>query len=274
MPVYRGLTYEGYAEMEGVRSSDLKRLRESPLHYRYGKDDDTTSRGTLRAIHCLVLEPDTYPRCFATFDGTRRGKAYDDFTRDNEGKTILNAREAEEAANVAAAILRHAIAAELLAKATDRELTLTWNDPLTGLPCKARLDAWAPSIRTALDIKTYGTTDPRVVGRRVYQLGAHIQGAHYVEGARHALGQEDIDYLLIVAENKAPFDVGVFRLEPDHALSAGRMERDAMLGVLAECVATDRWPGRCGEIEALNLPAFAFGDDADDIITTDGDIHE
>lgn len=261
MPILRGLTYDQYDALPGVRSTDLKRMSASPLHYKHGVDNDTANRGVLRAIHCLVLEPDAFDRDFVIFDGVRRGKVYDNAVLANEGKTLLNPREAATARATANAILANTDARIILDKAGDREVTLTWRDRLTGLECKARLDAL--SIDTVTDIKTYGTTESRTVGRRAWSLGAHIQGAHYADGVMQVLGF-DPTVLLIVAEDKPPHDVAVFRMEPDAALAVGRSERERLMYRLAECIANDEWPGRHQGIQELDLPSFVMGDDDGD----------
>ena len=60
----------------------------------------------LRAVHALVLEPENFDRDFAVYEGkTRRGKAWDAFQIEHEGRTILNTREHGEAETIAAAVL-------------------------------------------------------------------------------------------------------------------------------------------------------------------------
>ena len=255
------MNYDEYAALPGIRFSRLKLIGRSPLHYRDHVDTDTTSRGMLRAIHGLALEPDTFDADFAIYTGkVRRGKAYDEFRAAHEGRTILNQREHDQAARVAGAILGHHIAGPLLSDGK-AEHSIQWVDGPTGIECKARLDFVAPGPMV-LDLKTYGTTDPRVIARRVVQLGAHVQAAHYVDGVAtiYDVPAADVRYLLICAEDKPPFDVAVVELEHDGARLAGRHTRAQWMARLVECRASDEWPGRCPEIVPLDLPDYAFPD--------------
>jgi hypothetical protein len=264
------MTYEEYDYLPGLRASGLKRLRESPLHYRAPpKETSTPARGMLRAIHCAVLEPETYSRDYAVFDGVRRGRNYDAFVARKRGATILNPREAGVVDAVAGHILRHPVAGPFFAGEGEAEVTIRWRHPGTGIGCKARLDRLTKDSagRPALvDLKSYGTTDERIVCSRVVQLGAHIQMAHYEEGLRIALGIEGARVLIVSAEVKQPYDVAVFVLERDAALLAGQIERERLMARLDECLREDRWPGRHEGIQPLPLPAWVAPDDGSDAV--------
>lgn len=263
-------TYEEYARMRGVRASRLKLMDQSPLHYLRGFDNETAERGKLRAIHALVLEPDTFTAQFAVFEGRRAGKAYEAFKAENAGKTILNPREFDNAREIAVAIMAHPVAGPLISAPGPTEETVLWQRD-GGLDCKARLDKliqyvdeasqWSdrPELWTIVDLKTYGTTDPRQIARRVVQLGAHIQFAHYREGVAvtRQIPEESIRCLMIVAEDKPPFDVAVVELTDDDALRIGWEKREELLAKVLECERSGKWPGRCPEIVPLELPLWA-----------------
>ncbi len=257
------MDYDTYDSLDAVRATRLKLLRDSPLHYRDHVDKDSASRGMLRAIHAAVLEPETFRRDFVVYDGRRAGKAFEAFAACNEDATILNVREHAQVGGVAAGILRHDLARELLAAPGRSEVVLRWDDPTTGIPCKARLDRYADD-GTLIDLKGYGTSDPRLIGRHVAKLGAHIQLAHYVAGLE-ALGMPHRRTLVISYETSPPFDVAIVELLADDALKVGRDERDRLLGLLAECQAANHWPGRCPDIVPLDLPDYLMPEmEADD----------
>jgi hypothetical protein len=252
-------TYAEYDALPGVRASRLKLMAASPLHYREKVDEQTTNRGMLRAIHALLLEPALFRHEFIVYDGIRRGEKYLSFAARHPGATILNLREIAQVQAVAQGILRHPVAGEILRMEGPTEETHTWTHEPTGLVCKARLDKRLDTPTTIVDLKTYGTSDPRIIGNRVAALGAHIQAAHYCEGLAATLGcdEREIRYLLIVAESSSPYDVAVVELDFDNALALGRTERDRLMARLAECERTNNWPGRCPEIVPLELPAWA-----------------
>lgn len=256
------MTYEEYAALPGIRASRLRKMAKSPLHYAEEPDADTANRGALRAIHCLVLEgAEAMARDFVVYDGRRAGKVYDAFVAEHPGKTILNPKECDEIAATARSYLRHPRASAIIRAATEREETITWTHPATGLACKARLD-----MRNGLevsDLKTYGTTQPHQIRSRAAQLFAHLQGAHYTEGLAIKLNVpvREITYRLLVAEGRTPWDVAVCCLQHDGALRVGAELRERLMGRIAECEAAKEWPGACPEEDDLDLPNWADPED-------------
>lgn len=261
MPVYPNLTYDEYAALPGERSSRLKLMGESPLHYIASDYNDTASRGMLRAIHCLVLEPHRFNDEFAvcTMRRDARMKAYQDFMAEHEGKTHLSETESASARNVADGYLRHEEIQALTQGKFDTELTLTWTHEPTRTPCKARLDFLRIDGTTATiaDLKSYGTTDPRMIAARIVRNGAHIQAAHYIEAVQANYPQvETIRYLIASAETKSPFDVAVVELT-EAARDIGTRIRADLLQRISEARKANKWPGRVPSIIPLDLPAYA-----------------
>ena len=262
------MKYHHYVALEGVRASDLKALRKSPLHCHEREDGD--SGRALRAMHALLLEPEVFDEDFVVFEGkARRGKAYEAFAAEHEGYTILNQREEEAARSVVEGVLRHPVARRLLNERGESEVTLTWTDPDTGLPCKGRLDRLAGGS-LIIDAKGYGTSDPREISRRVARLGAHVQLAHYRRGLELARGVRDARVMIISYETRPPYDVAVVELESD-ALAIGERERAKLMAQYAECLESGKWPGRCPEVVPLILPDWLSAELGDD---EDGDYEE
>lgn len=262
--IHPGLTYDEYARLPGWNWSVISKMASSPrhvLHALRNPGEDTASRIELRAIHALVLEPDRFAASFSVYDGRRTGKDYDAHRAAFPGTAVLNVREYDEAQATATAIREHPAVMPLLAHG-EAEVSITWTDPATGLPCKARMD-WL-NVREGLpywlDLKTYGTTDQRIVARKVVQMNAYGQMAHYA-AALEALGVPTPDCFLVVAEGKGAHDVAVFELDrgiPDGALHVGAQKRAELMTRLAECVAEDRWPGRYPGVVDLCLPPYAL----------------
>jgi hypothetical protein len=175
---------------------------------------------------------------------------------------------------MAAAVAAHPVAGPMLAAvpASHREHTVRWTDPPTGLPCKGRLDALlcpraGPDARyTVIDLKTVKSVHPREIARMAASMHWHAQAAHYAAGVREVYGLTDdqVDAVLIVMEQAAPHDVGVYRLTPDGALWAGETLRRTWLDRLAECLRADAWPGACLEEQELELPGWAYPDAAEE----------
>jgi len=247
-----------YFALPGVSASRLKLMRESPLHYATGyQGKPTAARAALHAQHCAILEPDVYAARYGVLTMRRGTKAHDAWLEEHPGVTDITQADHDRAQAIAAAVRAHPVAGGLLALGRP-EVALEWEDRRTGLACKGRLDWLTPD--TIVDCKGYGTTNPRQIARRVVQMGAHIQAAHYCDGVETVLGVTP-RYYVISYEQQPPWDVCV--VEFTDALAAGKMERDRLMDRVVECMASGRWPGRHEEIVDLVLPPWAWGEDED-----------
>lgn len=263
------IPYAEYAALPGVRASSLKLMHQSPKHYRYpAQDTDTPSRKLLRAIHCATLEPKRFLTDYCFYGGIRSGKAYATFVKEHTDVEILTRKEMDTAWEVSGAVHRHPLFAD--AEHITPECTIRWVHPSTGLQCKARLDAiihtdGAPTI--IADLKTYGSTEPRHVGRTVQNLLAHVQLAHYEEGYRLLTSSKyPLRCMLVVTEQKPPFDVAVFEAERDGgALDQGMALREELMLRIAECTVSGKWPGRYETIQPLVLPYLDAAEEEEDL---------
>lgn len=268
MPLFYDLPFAEYCKIDAWNWSAIKLLENgSPkhaLHARTHPSDDTAARGMLRAIHCLTLELHRFNEQFAVFDGHRRGKVFDAFAAENAGKTLLNPAEHAQAVATSWAIAAHEPARRLLSEGRP-EVTVTWTDEATGLPCKGRIDWLGPN--GIVDLKTLGTTNERQIGRLVASNLYHGQLAHYCAGL--AANGINVPAYLVVAEGKGAQDVAVFHVddgEPAGALCVGRKMRDKLMKRLAEAVRDNAWVGRHPTEQLLSLPLWAYDDAMDDLV--------
>ena len=277
MTIHHDIPFAEYRSLPGWNWSLIKLLETgSPKHVQHAltsPDEDTASRVLLRAVHALVLEPHNFGASFSVYDGRRdaRTAAYQQHLAEHPGTAVLSAKDHEAAQVAAAAILAHPFVREALSEGHP-EVTLTWDDEETGLPCKARLDWLASGL--FLDLKTLGTTHERHVARLVATNLYHGQLAHYAAGLRaHGI---DVPAYLVVAEGKGAQDVAVVSMSaasPGGAVHVGGLLRSKLMRKLADCVALDHWPGRHPEPHELCLPMWALPD-IDDEITDEDDTSE
>jgi len=255
-----------YAAIDAVNWSTLKALRESAMHYRHALEIPRADNMALmlgRALHTLVLEPDTFAEHFAIWEeGDRRGKEWAAFKEANDGRTILKASEIDEVVGMADAVRRHPLVQPYFDGA-EFEQTLEWHDTGSGLRCKARTDWTIQSRRLLLDLKSTRSIDGRTFGREAARFGYHMQLAHYRNGVHFAERWTPERVLIVAVEKAARYDVGVFEIDAD-SLQRADMEVADLLLRLANHRATDTWPGRYSEVQALQLPAWVYADDEDD----------
>ena len=282
------LPFAEYAAHPGVNASLLKAVSESPLHglaYTQGVGaEDTYSRQSLRAVHCLALEGErAFLAAFHVLPPgmTRRGSAWEAHKAfaAQTGRVCLTANEAELVTARARAVRRHAVAGRWLA---DRrrlvERMVVWVDKETGLVCKGRPDLvvidWQARHLIVADLKTWKSTRARQVSTQIGQQKAHLQLAHYVAGVIAALTAAGVDMdgwtteaVVIVVEDAPPHDVGVYTLsdppeegeEPEPGNRAGEKARRDALTRWAAALESGSYPGRCPDVERAILPRWADG---------------
>jgi len=254
---------DNYHTSPGVSWSRLKHLRESPIHYRHHLTNpvETTPAMVLgTATHLAVLEPERFESEVAVWTGgTRRGKVYDEWVAESEGKLQLREQDLPQILGMASATRNHPAAAELLRQGV-AETELRWTDERSGLECRGKVD-WLDLTRgILLDFKTTRSTSERALMRQVADMGYHCQMEHYRRGVEATTGVSPRVYIIAV-ESSAPYDVSVYELDdgvPDGALHVGGQILDDLLGRLAECVRLDEWPGRQPEVRNLCLPGWAL----------------
>lgn len=258
--------HDTYARIDAVNWSTLKALRESAMHYRHALEVPRTDNLALmqgRALHALVFEPDLFAEHFAIWEeGDRRGKEWQAFKEANSDKTILKAGEIDDVTAMADAVRRHPLVQPFFDGAAF-ESPIVWTDPTSGLKCKARTDWLIPKRRLLLDLKSTRSIDGRILGREAARFGYHLQMAHYRNGVRHGGGWTPEQVLIVAVEKAAPYDVGMFEIDAQTLDIADAGVTD-LLVQLAGHRATDTWPGRYSEIQALQLPAWIYSDDDED----------
>lgn len=237
------MTFDEYRAIQALNWSTFKRIDESPLSYRFHADnptESTTGQVMGRVLHSLVLTPnDDEP---AVWDGDRRGNAWKEFEAHNAGKPILRRVEFDAVRRKADAVLAHPQVRELLSVGVP-EVTRTWERD--GVRCKGRLDWSAPGV--IVDLKGAGplSTLERVAVANKW----HRQ----LEWYRYS--DPDAECYVIAVEDKAPHDVGVWRLSP-LLLDAARRANDLALEVYRRCVESGVWPGRMPEVVEMACPAW------------------
>ena len=177
------------------------------------------------------------------------------------GNVPLKRGPYDEIKAMAAKLTEHPMARALLNPDHGRpELSLFWNDRLTGVAKRARID-WlhqrAGGRTVAVDYKTTTSAHPDALAKTVNSFGYHIQGAWYLDGAQALdLGDDDTLFVLIFQERTPPYLVNCVQLDP-HALRTGRNLAGWATQIFADCTAADAWPGYGTDIDYVSLPPWA-----------------
>jgi hypothetical protein len=224
-------------------------------------DHPTTSRafdiGT--AVHTLVLGAGS-PIAVLEHESRRSRECREEEQQARaDGMTPVLAHEYAPIRAMADAVMAHPIARRIFEADGTAELSVRWDDPETGVPCRARPDwlTMAGSRHIIGDLKTALDASPRGFSRAVADHGYHQQDAWYRDGVRAAWGDPDPGFLLVVVEKSAPHLVAVY--EPDREARTIGADRNYRARCLyRDCTETGTWPGYPdSDITLLSLPTWA-----------------
>jgi len=254
------LDFATYRSLQAVSRSTLTTLlSKSPAHAKWELDhpkEQTPDMLLGQAVHCAVLEPDVFTTRFALrdLDGrTTEGKTQAATIKAN-GQVPMSRVDWQSVMGMARAVLDHPVATTMM-DAAKTELSLQWDD-VGGIPCKARLDAWAPG--QVWDLKSTQDARPSAFARTIFQMGYGIQAAFYLRGAA-ACGLKATEFRMVVVERDPPHGVYVYRLE-DAVLQASDILIDRALETWATCQKTGVYPSYSEAVTDIGLPSWAWKD--------------
>lgn len=283
--VYQSMPAMQYHALDGASNSRLTQLMRSPAHlkaYLSEPGKDTTALRIGRAAHSAILEPDDFDASFTLADRCQAIKK-DKEQCNNTGiafhsdlgwlcgvhakgapgefdqrRIIVPPGDYAMCVEMRDSVLASASARGLLAGDGDVELTLIWNDLVSGVRCKGRLDRYAPLVSSGciVDVKTTRDASRREFERSIFAHGYHRQGALYLEGAK-ANGLSAEHFVIIAVEKEPPYAVAVYRLT-EGAIDAGREQVAPLLARYAECVERNEWPSYPDEVQDIALPHYAW----------------
>ncbi len=260
--IHKNLTRADYdALKERENWSIVSEVETSLLHYRYRKSAPPQERAVFvrgSALHCLVFEPKRFWADYVVWQGTRRGKVWDDFEAKHAAQSILTSDEFAKVEGMAEALRAHKLVEPHLADGSP-EVSVLWTHQGDGfeMDCKSRLDWVAPTTGAILDIKTTSRgVGLRDFGRACADYGYHGQAAMYSDGFEAASGIR-LPYFLVAVEAEAPFDVCVYRVT-GLELEVGRAKYRSYLHRIAEARKANHWPGQSEEVRELSLPVWAL----------------
>ncbi len=252
--IHENVSFEEYLKIEAINASSLRHASRSMAHVRAALDglieSDTkkTRFGTL--VHTLALEPaslderyvmDPGPERFPTKDGAssenyRATKAFKDWAKEQLGRLIISAEELAQAKRCVEAVKIHPESAALFGEPGQSECTIVWEDPATGVRCKARID-WLTSV--IVDLKT--TQDASRFETSIMSWHYDVQAAFYRRGILAITG-ELRGVALVAVESEQPHGVRAAEVDPEEINRADMMINE-WLGKVRVCQESGVWSG-------------------------------
>lgn len=212
--------------------SSLKEFSKSPAHYvaYLNKKVEPTKEmlfGSL--VHCMLLTPSIFLDKFAVMPNIDRrttvGKqAYEDFTKQSEGKDVVTEQDYDDANNLVNKVISNQTIAEVIQNCDSFEKE--WRYEINGLPVRGFYDGVA--IDYILEVKTTSDAEPRAITADFFKRQYHMQAGmyNYVSG-------KPIKYIII--ETKSPYNCYLADADDDF-VSFGKMKIIESIDKFKECL--------------------------------------
>ncbi len=260
--IYHNVPPHEYHAWDAASQSVLKRIiAKSPVHAIMPvKQTDTMLLGEV--LHTLVFEPDTFDERYAVGGpiNPKTGEPFGTATKafaewaEAQGKPVFPTPLYDKANAMYAAIAANEEAAKAVIGRDPKhvELSIVWDDPDTGVLCKARIDAVSEKSKLLWDVKTTKDASPQGFPWELRRYGYHVQAAHYLAGAQ-ALGLDVYQFGIVAVENIPPHGCCAYLLN-DESVDYGLLDRDRALKIYKQCCDTNVWPGYPRGIIETGLP--------------------
>ena len=203
--------------------SALCQFKKSPNHLlaywnKELKTTDAMQFGTI--IHKMLLEPDTFTKEFAIFEGARRaGKQWVEFKEQNEGKTLIKQQELDDANRIINNAMLHPVLTEMMQNKVDTEIKLEWQHKDVNFKGFADLLTTFNGRKCIVDIKTTNDAGKRFE-RDLYYNDYKMQLAMYQDQY-----DKETDAYIVAIETTTPFNVQIYKLD-ESLLFKGWMDYD------------------------------------------------
>lgn len=264
-----GLSFRHYREIgkgQPILTVNASLLKEpTPFHAKYKMDgNDGASRALSLGdgLHKAVLEPEAFDSKFNDFYMWSPTKGLDtkaaiEARIMNPDKILLTEDMVDEIKRMRDAIYRHDLAAHLLGKCSQRELTGVAPDKDLGIVRKVRVDAcqgigtpgeeWSPYL---MDIKTTGN----IMDFRweIKKWNYDIQAAYYLDTDAMITGKPRPNFIFIAVSNLPPYCARVYGLVPEQ-IDKARDIYKRRLTALADAFIHQKWEAWDHEMEPVAI---------------------
>ena len=233
---------EYYADWKYVTNSQLGYLKKGWEYYLMMKQGGKVDSLALRfgnLVHTLILEPKEYQNKFIVFNKedrpdpsktmlsklNRGWKDKVELDAKNSGKILLTMDQYQLGLNLRDKLVGVKEVKDILDN-SQKEVPKCWVDFNTMVECKGKADIVVDGGDMLVDIKTTSKPVTEFI-KSAYRYNYHRQAAFYLDG----FGAKE--FMFIVIETQAPYQVGIFRCT-DNFIEQGREEYISLLELYKE----------------------------------------
>lgn len=258
-------TYHASAK-DYLSSHRLADFRKSPQLYHRKQtgliqDESTTAFLVGSATHTLVLEGRERFLSEYAIGGPinkQTGKPYDPRSKayaewaEAQGKPVLTAKQSKDIEEMAAGVMSHALARQLLVLGVAEAVLRTSWPADGGVACQVRIDWFTHMAGAAIvDLKTTDDLTYFEIDARKYGYAHQLAFYRAVAAQAADMDPRDLPAHLIAVEKKEPYRCGVWRMGED-VLAIAQKDNEEAVKRLRYCRATDTWPTGYEELRTFD----------------------
>ena len=246
---------------------------------RYPKKDDNPSLTLGKAAHALILGDEVFDETFvyvpkdapqrptaaqiAAFErkgewsenAAPRAEFWTEFDKRAKGRLLLKQEQVEHIQYMAESLNSSPMAVEVLTSDMI-EISMIWQDPISGIWLKSRPDCLPTNGFDFSDLKTFSPRGSDLIlaaQRSVTDYGYALQMAMAIMGTEEVMAQSAERCALIFIQSSPPYEVIVIELDSESLYWAKVLLRDG-LNKVAHGLKTGDWPFGAQEIVTYGYP--------------------
>lgn len=266
----RNLTNEEYHASDGLSSSALKLILQSPKKYQWeyilgNKKEETEAMIFGTQFHMFCLEPELFEKTYYIVQEKidKRTKRYQELLliAESQQKEIISDERVYELTKIRESVFNCSISRERKIKA-ERFLTggvaeqsIFWKDEESGLILKTRPDCQNHSASVIIDLKTTKNACIDAFSLDIYKRGYFIQAAIAVDGVKALTGKE-MGFLNLAVEKEAPYCAQAYSYADD-VIEIGRIEYRRAINIYLKCNKENYWPSYEDDMVDISIPHWA-----------------
>lgn len=276
--IHYGISFEEYCGWEAVNNSSLGPALKSAAHYKFRQDNprpDTPAFAFGRLCHSGRLEPATVLDMYVVMPDQTKGiessrpkstKEYkarvanwairiaEEDKESGVDRQVVEQEDFDALKGVLDSLWNNTLSREWFNSPGEAEVSIVWNDLLTGILCKARIDKIVNDNLLA-DLKT--TRDASKFEKSALDYGYDRQAAFYLDGWRAASGNDAL-FGIAAVEKEAPFGCRVAPMDPAF-VAIGRSKYREALTVISDSRGMGRYAGYENP-DSFEAPRYARGE--------------
>lgn len=269
--IHTNMPDKDYFAVPCISKHGLDLINQSGAHYKKAVIKQTPAMLFGSALHCYVLEHDSFKDRFAVDPNPRSKSKANVEWRESElmtGRQIISATMMNHIENMYNEIFSHPFVSIMLDPESGRaEQAAFWIDKSkeiwdredvgpTYRLCKCKPDFINDAHGgIVIDLKTAQCAGESKFLRAVHNFRYHVQDVFYSDGLRQC-GQRVKKFVFIAIEKEPPYAIGWYELSEKHRYQ-GRLEYKDDLLKYHDFMTRNEWPGYPIELRELEFPKYA-----------------